>query len=252
MRIDLKAASKAVGVAVPFVFGLMLSRLLSPYLPQFSAWVHTLGVWAPVAYVAAYIVVVIMMLPAFLLIMVGGAVFGVVTGTALAMCGALAGGTCAFLIARYLARDFVQRRVAKNPTLATIDRAVGEKGMGIVFLLRLSPAIPFVWSNYALGVTQVRLFDFVIGTIGLIPIVLTFAAYGSASGAGPRPDGSSGVSNTVLIIGLIATAVLAVILARIVQHALAQAERARNAAFPPTPSLTSTSHAVEAHESSPP
>ena len=239
MRIDLKAALKAVGVAVPIVFGLMLGRLLSPYLPQFSAWVHTLGMWAPFAYVAAYIVVVIMMLPAFLLIMVGGAVFGVVKGTALAMCGAITGGTCAFLIARYLARDFVQRRVSKNPTLATIDRAVGEKGMGIVFLLRLSPAIPFVLSNYALGVTQVRLFDFMIGTIGLIPIVLTFAAYGSASGAGPRPDGSSGVSNTVLVIGLIATAVLAVILTRIVQQALAQAARARIEAFTPVSSPNS-------------
>jgi uncharacterized membrane protein YdjX (TVP38/TMEM64 family) len=226
MRIDVKSVGKAVGVAIPIVFGLMLGRLLSPYLPQFSTWVHTLGLWAPIAYVAAYVVVVVLMLPAFLLIMVGGAVFGVVEGTALAMCGALVGGSCAFLIARYLARDLVQRRVAKNPTLVTIDRAVGERGMGIVFLLRLSPAIPFVLSNYALGVTRVRLIDYVVGTTGLLPIVLTYAAYGSASGAGPRADGSSPISPLVMTIGIVATVILAVILTRIVQRALADAEAA--------------------------
>jgi len=227
MRIDAKSILRAVGVAIPIVFGLAVGRLLSPYLPQFAAWVHTLGLWAPFAFVGAYVVVVICMLPAFLLIMVGGAVFGVVKGSALALTGAMIGGTCAFLIARYLARDIVARRVSHNPTLSAIDRAVGEDGMKLVFLLRLSPAIPFVLSNYALGVTRVKLVDFMVGTIGLTPIVLTYAAYGSASGAGPRPDGSSAVSPTVLAVGIVATIILGVLLARIAQKAMREAEAAK-------------------------
>lgn len=232
MRLDLKAVSRAAGIAVPIVFGLALGRLISPWLPQFSEWVHTMGVWAPIAYVAAYIVVVVLMMPAFLVIMAGGAVFGVAKGTALAMTGAMIGGTCAFLIARYFARGLVEKRVAANPTLAEIDRVVGKDGMWIIFLLRLSPAIPFVLSNYALGVTKVRLRDYIIGTLGLIPIVLTYSAYGKASGAGPRPDGSSPISPLVLTIGIIATVVLGLLLARIVQKAIKRAELERNLGLP--------------------
>lgn len=227
MRIDLKSVAKAVGAAVPIVAGLALGRLVSPWLPEFAAWVNTLGVWAPIGYVVAYVAVVILMLPAFLLIMAGGAVFGVVKGSMLALAGALVGGTFAFLIARYFARSFVERRVAANPTLAALDRVIGEDGLKLVFLLRLSPAVPFVLSNYALGITNVRLRDFVLGTVGLVPMVLTFAAYGSASGAGPRADGSPAVSPVMLTLGIIVTVVLGLLLARIVQKALKQAELTR-------------------------
>ena len=171
---------KAVGIAVPVVGGLLLGRVISPWLPGFSAWVHTLGAWAPVAFVAAYVLVVVLMLPAFLLIVAGGAVFGAVLGSVLAMTGALIGATSAFLIARYLARALVERRVVGNPTLARIDRAIGEEGLRLVFLLRLSPAIPFVFFSYALGVTRVRLRDYVIGTLGFAPVVVAYASYGSA------------------------------------------------------------------------
>ena len=227
MRLDLKNISRTGGVAVPLVFGLVVGRLLAPWLPQFAAWVHTMGVWAPVAFVGAYVAVVVLMLPAFLLIIVAGAVFGVVNGTALVITAALIGGTVAFLLGRYVARDFVAKRVAKNPKLAAIDRVIGEDGLRLVFLLRLSPAIPFVLTNYALGVTRVKLRDFVLGTFGLVPIVLVYSAFGNASGAGPRPDGSSPISGAILIAGVIVTVGLALFLTRIAQRALHEAEAAQ-------------------------
>ena len=227
MRIDLKNISRVVGVAVPLVFGLVVGRLLAPWLPQFAAWVHTMGAWAPFAFVGAYVTIVVLMLPAFLLTMVAGAVFGVVEGVALVITGAIIGGTLAFLLGRYVARDFVAKRVAQNPKLSAIDRVIGEDGFRLVFLLRLSPAIPFVLTNYALGVTRVKLRDFVLGTFGLVPIVLVYAAFGSASGAGPRPDGSSPISGKILIAGVIVTIVLALFLTRIAQRALNEAEAAQ-------------------------
>ena len=227
MRIDFRTIVGAVGIAIPMVFALLLGRFLAPWLPTFSAWINTLGMWAPVVFVSAYVAVVVLMFPAFLLIIVGGAVFGVVKGSLLVMAGALTGGATAFLIARYLARSVVERRVAANPTLAAIDRVIGEDGLRLVFLLRLSPVIPFVLSNYALGVTRVRLRDFVVGTLGLAPIVVTYAAFGSASAAGPHPDGSSAVSPLVLTLGSIITVVLGIVLTRIVQRALREAELTR-------------------------
>lgn len=232
MQVDVKSVTRAVAIALPIILGLAVGRLISPWLPQFATWVHTMGVWAPVVYVLAYIVVVILMMPAFLLIMAGGAVFGVVKGTVLALTGAVIGGTCAFIIGRYFARDLVARRVAKNTTLSALDRVIGEDGLKLVFLLRLSPAVPFVLTNYALGVTRVRVNHFVFGTFGLLPIVATYAAYGSASSAGPRADGSSAVSPLMLTLGVIVTVGLGVLLARIVQRALKEAELARAAHAP--------------------
>ncbi len=227
MRFDLKSLSKVAGIAIPIVLGLLLGRLVAPWLPGFSAWVNTLGMWAPVAFVAAYALVVVLMLPAFLLIMAAGAVFGVAKGSLLALTGAMLGGTAAFLIGRYLARSFVAKRVAANPTLSAIDRVIGEDGLKLVFLLRLSPAVPYVLSNYALGVTRVRLRDFFLGTFGLIPIVVTYAAYGSATGAGPAADGSPAVSPLMLTLGIVVTVLLGLLLARMVQRALREAELAR-------------------------
>jgi len=227
LRFDGKTLSRIAAVALPVAIGLAGARMLTPYLPQFTGTVAAMGIWAPLAFVGAYVTVVVLMLPAFLLIIVGGAVFGVVKGTALSMAGALVGGTMAFLVARYIARDQVARRVARSPALASIDRVIGEDGMKLVFLLRLSTAVPFVLSNYALGVTRVRLRDFVVGTIGLIPTVLTYAAYGSASSA-VRADGRPAVSPVVLVVGIAATVVLGIWIARIAQKAIREAENAKS------------------------
>lgn len=227
MRFDLKALARAAGLALPIVGGILIGRMVAPWLPGFATWVHSLGVWGPVVFVGAYVAVVVLMLPAFLLIMGGGAVFGVTEGSLLSLVGALLGGTAAFLIGRHYARDAVERRVKSNATLSALDRVIGEDGLKLVFLLRLSPAVPYVLSNYALGITRVRLRDFFVGTFGLLPIVVTYAAYGSASGATPNPDGSSAISPMMFIAGIVVTVLLGLLLAKMVQKALREAELSR-------------------------
>lgn len=229
MQFDLKSVARAASIAVPIIGGLLLGRLLAPWLPAFSAWVHTLGMWAPVAFFVVYVLAVVLMMPAFLLTMAAGAVFGVVTGSVLVMCGALTGATCAFLIGRHFARAFVARHVARNPTLRAIDRVIGEDGLRLVFLLRLSPAVPFVLTNYAMGISRVRLRDFFIGTFGLTPIVVAYAAFGRASSIGG--SGATAVSPIVLGAGIIATVILGLLLARLVQRALHEAEQAHLASL---------------------
>ncbi len=217
--------AKVLGVIVPVVGTIVCGRLLAPYLPQFAAWVETLGVWGPLAFVVVYILAVVCLMPAFLLQIAGGAVFGLWRGFFFSLAGALSGGIVAFLVSRYLIRNFVARKIASNSKLVALDRIIGDDGYKLVFLLRLSPVIPFVLSNYALGVTRVKFSDFVIGTLGLTPIVLSYAALGSAAGA----VDVSRKSNTTLplvIVGISATVVLGLLVARIVQRAIASAENA--------------------------
>ena len=44
-----------------------------------------------------------------------------------------------------------------------------NKGAKIIFLLRLTPLVPYNIANYLIGATSVKLLDFMIGNIGQIP-----------------------------------------------------------------------------------
>ena len=213
---------RAAGIAVPLIAGISIGQLATPYLPGFSTWVQTLGVWAPLAFLGAYVGVVLLMLPAFLLAMAAGAVFGVVNGSLLVLTGATVGGTLAFRLGRTVLRASVARRVAAHPTLSAVDRVIGDDGLRLMFLLRLSPAIPFVLSNYALGVTRVRTRDFVMAMPGMLPIIASYAAFGAAGAK--AANGKGALPMPVLVLGIVATVVLGLLFARMTQRALREAE----------------------------
>lgn len=225
MRRHLTNFGKLLGIALPLVGAVAAGKFAQPYLPAFTAWVGTLGVWGPVAFITVYVIGVICMMPVFLLTIASGAIFGVMRASIFVMTGSLIGAFFAFLIARYLIRDLVAKRISTNPKLSAVDRAVGEDGRRLVFFLRLSPVVPFVLSNYALGATQVKLVDFLIGTLGLAPIAISYAAFGKAAGATDATTGKSALSWPVLAVGVIATVFLAWLIARIAQKAIAEAER---------------------------
>src|SRR5690606_28498352 len=112
----------------------------------------------------------VLLIPGSALTLGAGALFGVFWGTVYASTGATLGATCAFLIGRYLARDWVAARIARRPAFVAIDRAVAEEGWKIVGLTRLSPIFPFVLLNYAFGLTRVSLRDYVFASwLGMLP-----------------------------------------------------------------------------------
>lgn len=232
MRALLTTVGRLAGMVLPIFLGIGVGRLASPYLPAVTAWVETLGGWAPVAYVGAYVAAVVLMLPAFLLIMAGGAIFGVAKGTALALTGATTGGTLAFLLGRTVLRGWVERKIASHPTLSVIDRVVGEDGLRLMVLMRLSPAIPFVLSNYALAVTRVRLGHFMVATLAMTPIIASYSAFGRA-GASPAAGGA--LPPWVLWTGVAATVGLGALVARITQRALREAGAGAGSRTPGVP-----------------
>ena len=155
---------------------------MAGYLPEFSAWVDGLGVWGPVVFVLGYTVATVAFIPGSLLTLAGGAIFGLAEGTALVFAGASLGATAAFLASRYMVRGAIERRVAAEPRFAAIDRAVGREGFKIVLLLRLTPVVPFVLLNYALGLTRVKLRDYVLAFSGMLPATLLYVYYGKVVG----------------------------------------------------------------------
>lgn len=150
---------------------------------QFAEWVQGLGPWGPAAFILGYVIATVVLAPGWILTMGSGILFGLAGGTLYTLIGATLGSAAAFLIARYLARGLVERKIAGNPKFAAIDRAVGREGFKIVALLRLSPVFPFNLLNYALGLTRVRFLHYVAASIAMLPGTLLYVYYGKAIGS---------------------------------------------------------------------
>ncbi|HXU91209.1 MAG TPA: TVP38/TMEM64 family protein [Methylomirabilota bacterium] len=187
--------------------------------------VSALGAWAPVVFVLLYVAVTVVLLPAVILTLGAGAVFGLVRGFLLVSVGATLGATAAFLIGRYLARQWVARRVAESPKLRAIDEAVAREGWKIVLLTRLSPAFPFVLLNYVFGLTRVSLRHYVVASwIGMMPGIVLYAYLGSLAGdvaAAATGGRTRSVWEWALYaLGLAATVVLTIYVTRLARRAL--------------------------------
>ena len=214
----------AIGVVVVL---LLFGREAAARVPVFAAWVRSLGFWGPAAFVATFGIAAVLLFPAMVLIVAGGALWGVVLGTVYVMLGAALGSTLAFFASRYLVRGYVQRYVDNHPKLAAIDRAVEQEGLRLVFLLRLSPIVPFILLNYVLGISRVRYRDYLGGLAGMVPVVLMYVYAGKVAGdlaslasgvAAPR-----GAAYYVFIaLGLAATIVATALVTKAAQRAVQQ------------------------------
>ena len=188
-------------------------------------WIDSLGFVGPVVFILLYIVITVAFLPASIVTLGAGVVFGVVKGSLFVFIGAMLGATAAFLVGRYLARDWIAKKIAGNQKFAAIDEAIGREGRKIIFLIRLSPAFPFNLLNYALGLTKVSLPDYVLGTTGIIPGTIMYVYLGSLAGnlamigSGEAPSNPT-ITWAIRIIGFIATVAVTVYVTRVARKAL--------------------------------
>ena len=164
----------------------------APYLLTLVADIRGLGAAAPAAFVLIYSLAVALLIPASVLTVAAGAVFGFTGGVIYSIIASTLGSVLAFLLGRYLARDLVARWLASTPRYAAIEQAVSARGRRIVFLLRLSPVAPFNVLNYVLGLTTISLTDFVVAWAGMLPGTIVYSYFGKVTGeAGPGRSGSS-------------------------------------------------------------
>lgn len=217
----------ARAAAVVAVLGLLivLGRKAGGYVPQFAAWVDSLGPWGVVIFVLAYAAATVAFVPGSLLTLAAGAIFGLVKGVAYVFVAAVLGSSLAFLISRYAARSVIEERLAGNARFAAIDQAIGREGRKIVVLLRLSPIFPFNLLNYALGLTRVSFADYLLASFGMLPGTILYVYYGKLAGdvaalAGGMPAACGPGYYAVLGLGLVATVVVTTLVARTARRAL--------------------------------
>lgn len=146
---------------------------------QIEALVASAGALGSVGYVAAYALATVLFLPGALFGLAGGALFGPVWGSVWNLAGATLGATIAFLVARYLAADWVARR--GDGTIKRLVQGVEAEGWRFVAVTRLVPFVPFNFLNYALGLTRVRLDHYVLASaICMVPGTVAYTWLGHA------------------------------------------------------------------------
>lgn len=195
------------------------------WLQDALTWINSQGAVGGIAFIILYIVAAVAFLPGSILTLGAGVVFGVALGSLYVFIGATIGAIAAFLVGRYLARGWVEKKIAGNEKFAAVDRAVGREGLKIVLLTRLSPVFPFNLLNYAYGVTGVSLKDYILGTIGILPGTIMYVYLGSLAGnlatlgAGNQP-GNPTIEWTIRIVGFIATVAVTLYVTKIARKAL--------------------------------
>lgn len=214
-----KAAGLVLLIAAAVVVFLMFDVLA--LLRESLAWIEQFGAWGQVLFVVIYTVATLLLIPGSALGLGAGALFGVVRGSLLVSLASTLGATCAFLLGRYLARDWVAKKIEGHASFAAIDRAVAGEGWIIVFLTRLSPIFPFALLNYAYGLTRVSLRDYVLASwIGMMPGTVMYVYLGSLARAGVADHERTPTEWALYGVGLLATVAVTVVVTRIARRAL--------------------------------
>ncbi|MGK9063681.1 FAD-dependent oxidoreductase [Stutzerimonas chloritidismutans] len=140
--------------------------------------VHAHPLWAAGVFFFAYVALTVLSFPGtVVLTILAGALFGLGEGTLLVSFASNLGALIAMLISRFLLRDWVQRRFAKQ--VMSINRGLERDGAFYLFSLRLIPIVPFVLLNPALGLTRVGIWTFWWTTqAGMLPGNLVYVNAG--------------------------------------------------------------------------
>lgn len=223
LALRLAALLAVAAAAACALFSLDLEGALRAAL----AWVAGVGPAGILLFIGLYIVACLLMLPGSILTLGAGALFGLLPGFLAVLTGATLGSAGAFLTGRYLAREWVARKIAANPRFRAVDEAVGREGWKIVLLTRLSPVFPFNILNYSYGLTKVRLRDYFLASMtGMMPGTLLYTYLGSLAGdlaaLGAGRAQRTPLEWALYGAGLLATAAVTVFVTRLARKALAQ------------------------------
>ncbi len=230
LRLALLAVALLIFVLGSTVFD--IGQLFKDTRSQFES----LGWAGPVLFALIYGALGALAAPTGLVELIAGAIFGFWTGSATVLAGALLAANIGFVCGRWLARDWVAKRLDGKRLAEQIEAAVEQRGFWITVLIRLSPAVPFNLTSYVLGASTIRWTTFIAASLlGMLPIKL-FLIWLGASGQyllGATKPSAWGANEWLLYGGgLVATIVVVVLIgwtvARTSRRVLRNAEAADN------------------------
>jgi pyruvate/2-oxoglutarate dehydrogenase complex dihydrolipoamide dehydrogenase (E3) component/uncharacterized membrane protein YdjX (TVP38/TMEM64 family) len=215
-----------VAVGVGFFF-----LPLRQWFTQLESHVQSLGTLGPAAVVLAYVLCTVLLIPASIITLGAGTLFGLKTGFIVVVIGANLGAFCSFLLARTFLREKVAHWAQANAKFRFLDEAIGRQGFKMVLLTRLSPIFPFILLNYFLGLTAVRTGAYVLGNLfGMLPATFLFVYIGAAARdaiGGPTDTAADFYQQILKYVGLLATIGVVTLVTRMARRALREAEQSQ-------------------------
>ncbi len=146
---------------------LVIGHELELYLPDLESWIEKMGAFAPLGFIALFIVLTPFFVSVDTLCFVAGLLFSIGAGELYIIIATYLASGLIFFLGRYLIRDRVNAFISKQKHLAALDTAINKQPLKLMFLLRLTP-LPFAMLSYALSVTQVRFWPYLAATSGIL------------------------------------------------------------------------------------
>jgi uncharacterized membrane protein YdjX (TVP38/TMEM64 family) len=231
-----KSSLGRVIALLAIIIALFLAMRFLPvqqWLRSFNDWVGHMGVVGIFVFILVYAAATVLMAPGSILTIGAGFAFGLWKGFLAVSAGATLGASLAFLVARFIARDKIEAIAQRNEKFRSIDSAIGKQGAKLIFLLRLSPVIPFNLSNYFYGLTAVRFWPYVLASwIGMIPGTFLYVYIGIASKAAVEAAAGGQVMRhgwqywIFISVGLAATIAVTIWVTKIARDSLRKTEAA--------------------------
>jgi len=195
----------AVVALVALFFALGLGKYLSlGYIKSSQARFEALYAAHPMlvigGYMLMYIVVTGLSLPgAAVMTLAGGALFGLAAGVVIISFASTIGATLACFLARFILRDFIERRFGDR--LKTINEGMAREGAFYLFTLRLVPIFPFFVINLVMGLTRMRFRTFYwVSQVGMLAGTIVYVNAGRELG---RIESLSGILSPRLIVSFV-------------------------------------------------
>ena len=205
-------------VCIALFFFLPVHEYLSlEYLQQQRREIVDLYLEHPIFFIATYVAIYVVLtglsIPsATLLTLIGGAVFGLTTGTIVILFASTLGAICSFILARFVLGEYVQQKFSRQ--LHQVNRGIAEEGAFYLFGLRVAPIVPYFVVNFVMALTPIRLWTYYwVTQLGMLPGTILYVNSGKELG---QLQSLTGVLSWSLILSLVALGVFPLVAKKLV------------------------------------
>ncbi|MGZ5007381.1 MAG: TVP38/TMEM64 family protein [Methylobacter sp.] len=217
---------KKLAIALAFVgVVLLIGHALKLYLPGLEARIQNLGAFAPLAFIALFVVLTPFFVSVDALCFAAGVLFPIGAGVLYIVIATYLAAAFIFFLGRYLLRDRVIKHLAKRKRFSELNEVIKEHGLKLMFLLRLTP-LPFALLSYAFSVTPVNFRPYLAATSGILIYNTSLVYFGYAtkhlSGLISETAAQTTISFPLLALGLVISVAVLVYVAKIAGKAVKQ------------------------------
>lgn len=193
-----------------------------------DSWVAANPVLAALSFFGIYVAVTAVNIPgAAIMTLIAGALFGLTQGTLIVSFASTIGATLAFLLSRYLLRDFMEQRF--GAAIQRINKGIDAEGPYYLFTLRLIPAFPFWMINLAMGLTRLKVGTyFWVSQLGMLPATIVYVNAGKQIG---QLESLSGILSPTLLASFVLLGLFPLITKKILTNFTARKQRSQAGSF---------------------